>query len=180
MSEAVVQKRWGDYSSDEDSTSAAEPLDALTKSLPKLQSPRQTSNDTTELWETKEKKLKKKYLSTRHSHQTAIWCPNSNNIPLKRREEIEERDVAYSRRSERIRQLVVADPWKSREAYFKILENEEKVRRHAHIPTVQYVHSILFTLMNQEKCLQSRFEESGITWGPVDPKGDTLVIEDTY
>ena len=76
----------------------------------------------------------------------------------------EGRAEAYRRRRMRVCELVQAQPGKNKEFYHAILEAEEKKAGHAHIPTIQYTHSILFALMNDGDKVTSSFENNGVVW----------------
>lgn len=151
------EKAWGDYSSEEDVDRAPSPPPPVAE----VKSPqRRESPPPREAW-TEVRNGRGKRRSRGRGRRRG---GNKKRPPLVR----EGRAEAYQRRSDRVRELVLADPWQEKEVYHAALESEERKMNHSHIPTVQYVHSILFTLMNEGRGVTSRFEEGTVTWGAVE------------
>ena len=158
----VVRRDWGDYSSDEEPaineaiTSEHSKSAVMEKHVPTDSDhvPRRSNENHIP------------YPSRSNKNDVHPRCSNENRVYPRTSKSTENRAQTYARRLERVYQLVLTTPWQNRETYFQQLVIEEGHCHH--IPTLQYVHSILFTLMNQEKKIQSRWEESVILWGPIE------------
>jgi hypothetical protein len=166
---AKTEKAWGDYTDEEediDKTITTEvTVDKFDQGTPKRfevdseTQPHEISPDCFQWQHVRSGRRK------RREHRKINSTPhrNAKSTPYKK---LEDKKTAYERRKNRVQDLISIEPGKTKEHYHSILEMEEKLGGHSHIPTLQYVHSILFTLMNEGNRVKSSFDgNNGVVWG---------------